>query len=833
MIQSEDDCPRLNGKASCYKRRHSYGENFSPSPTMLPLRLFRVATLFATFVHFSSAEPLFISGVYPHLTTYADNGNFRGNLNECGIGGVVPWAGKLWMINYAAHAPYGSDHKLYSIGDDLELTIHPESVGGTPAGRFIHRESNQLLIAHYLIDAEGNVRVISPDIMPGRITAMARHLTDPANLVYYIDMEGMIYEANVHTLEVRKLFHKSVPGWHAKGAYTAQGRLIIANNGEHVGSSFRKGISDNEAKAILARIKARSPDERGTLATWDGNTWEVLERKQYTDVAGPGGLRGNTRDSDPAWSIGWDERALRLKLLDDGKWHTYLLPKSSFNNDAIHGWYTEWPRIRQLTADRWMMDMHGMFFDFPQTFSAANSSGIAPIGSHLRYIPDFTMWNDRLILATDETSVQGNPRAGQPQSNLWFGTLGDIEKWGPGSGYGGPWMNEAIAAYQPSLPFLVNGFTQRTLHLAVTDGQTVEIKIEIDAVGDGNWTHFDTVEVTGYEPYQLPDSFDAQWLRVRSNRNFIGSAYLHQTDANYRDASEGEVLFQGLANLGEDVVSGSALYTRHENRDLAVTDLNGRTTDFRKSDFTFSPGERLAPEVEDHLSTAPKFYLDDASVIVESHGERLRLPKGGPAYNDPFSFGWPRTYREVQSERELANIHGAFYELPLVTNGQPPLFEKLRPISSHRKQIGDFASWNGLLVMTGVSTKENTDDPHIYRSDDGNEALWFGGIDDLWKFGKPVGIGGPWHETLVSAESPSDPYLMTGYDKKSLRLTANRPISIRLEVNFDHQGYHPYQTFELNGSDPVEFTFPEGFSAHWVRVVSDTNCIATATFTYE
>jgi len=160
----------------------------------------RLATLLA-FLAASLAigqereDPIFISGIYPHLTTYADNGNLRGNLNECGIGVVAPWAGKLWMVNYAAHEPYGSDHKLYTIGEDLELTIHPESVGGTPAGRMIH-------------------------------------------------------ELNIHTLEVNKLFHKSVPGWHAKGAYVSQGRLVIANNGEHVGGSFRKGISEEEAEAI-------------------------------------------------------------------------------------------------------------------------------------------------------------------------------------------------------------------------------------------------------------------------------------------------------------------------------------------------------------------------------------------------------------------------------------------------------------------------------------------------------------------------------------------------------------------------------------------------------
>ena len=52
------------------------------------------------------------------------------------------------------------------------------------------------------------------------------------------------------------------------------------------------------------------------------------------------------------------------------------------------------------------------------------------------------------------------------------------------------------------------------------------------------------------------------------------------------------------------------------------------------------------------------------------------------------------------------------------------------------------------------------------KSADGKLGLWFGAIDDLWKLGKPVGVGGPWKHTAVKAGKPSDAYLMTGYDKK-------------------------------------------------------------------
>jgi hypothetical protein len=103
-----------------------------------------------------------IAGIYPHLTTYSqsrkDGRFFKDGHQECGIGGIIPWAGKLWMITYAPHKPRGSDHKLYSIDTNMTMVIHTESVGGTPAARMIHEESRQLFIGHYAIDAEGKVR---------------------------------------------------------------------------------------------------------------------------------------------------------------------------------------------------------------------------------------------------------------------------------------------------------------------------------------------------------------------------------------------------------------------------------------------------------------------------------------------------------------------------------------------------------------------------------------------------------------------------------------------------------------------------------------------------
>ena len=73
---------------------------------------------------------------------------------------------------------------------------------------------------------------------------------------------------------------------------------------------------------------------------WDGSEWRVVERKQFCEVTGPGGILGTPSEDSPIWATGWDKRSVILKLLDGGKWYTFRLPKASHTHDAGHGWYT-------------------------------------------------------------------------------------------------------------------------------------------------------------------------------------------------------------------------------------------------------------------------------------------------------------------------------------------------------------------------------------------------------------------------------------------------------------------------------------------------------------
>ena len=340
----------------------------------------------------AEAPPAF-GGIHPHLAMFNEE-------SECGTGAVVPWAGRLWAITYAPHKPQGSTDKLYEITPDLRQIIRPESIGGTPANRLIYRESRQLFIGPYAIAESGAVRVIPYTQMYGRPTGTARHLTDPANKVYFASMEEGFYEVDVRSLAVTELFRDEqlkepfrragLPGYHGKGLYSGQGMLVYANNGEH----------GKEAQT--------HPDiPSGALASWDGRAeqWTVVRRNQFTEVTGPGGLEGNPHPAtDPVWSIGWDHRSLLLMVLHEGRWHAYRLPKGSHSYDGAHGWNTEWPRIRDIGEEDLLMTMHGTFWRFPRAFTPARSAGIAPRSNYLKVVGDFTRWGDRIVLGCDDTA---------------------------------------------------------------------------------------------------------------------------------------------------------------------------------------------------------------------------------------------------------------------------------------------------------------------------------------------------------------------------------------------------------------------------------------------
>jgi len=818
-----------------------------------------------------------ISGIYPHLTMT------NNELAEVGIGAIVPWANRLWAITYTGHAPNGSSDKLFEITPNLEIFARAESVGGTPANRFIHDASQQLNIGPYFIKSDGTVRVIPPSVAQGRFTASAAHLTDPDNRMYIMTMENGLYDINVNDLSVITRYpdrqssgDRFLFGYHGKGLYSGQGKLVAANNGRPGRQSDPTGPA-------------------GVLATWDGTTvadnggsyfstndpnddtymgstlesnlppataqpdyiagWTQHFKVQHCEVTGPGGIHGPTNPAtDPIWTTGFDDKSVVLRVMEDGtNWNTWRLPKGSYTHDGSHGWHTEWPRIRQIDpsdpTSPYLMHMHGLFYNFPKTFSSGNSANLAPICAYYKMPTDYCMFNGKLVMAKDDASLFNNPLTLRTQSNLWFGELEDLQDWGAPQGHGAVWKYEDVTANTLSEPFLVNGFSRITLHLKHATGQSVDIEIQTSN-GDNNWVVDRTVNLpaNGYHAEILND-LGSQWVRLKSTSAatsltaffILSNPYPHVTPAS--TASDE---YAALADIKDDKSYSDGLLRIMESAELkaevatAAADANGSVsnTGYHVIGGPMKLVAENMPTEEADLRVAAAvskdFDSDAASVWITNDVSgkviRLRLPRLDAAYDSEFPSGWARGFREIVTERNLLNCQGTFYEIPRTNSAGR---YRMRPISTHGKRITDFAAWRGLLVLTGVLDDAPESD-RLVRNAEG-AALWLGEADDLWKMGEPRGYGGPWLNTDVTANTPSDAYLMYGYDQKKLTLSHDHSSAVNFTIEVDFLADYTwsiYQTLTVQPGETLEYIFPTGFHAHWVRVTSNTSVTATAQFIY-
>jgi hypothetical protein len=177
----------------------------------------------------------------------------------------------------------------------------------------------------------------------------------------------------------------------------------------------------------------------------------------------------------------------------------------------------------------------------------------------------------------------------------------------------------------------------------------------------------------------------------------------------------------------------------------------------------------------------------------------------------------------------MLNVGGTFYELPAENAGG---YAKMRPIATHANPgICDYCTWRGLLVMTGLMRFGRPESARIVT--DSTAGVWLGVVDELWKFGKPRGNGGPWLDTPVKAGEASDPYLMTGYDRKTLTAVSDRDAKVKIEIDIAGDGmWSALTTLDLKAGAALEKDI-SAIRAYWVRAVSDADCTATLQFRYE
>ena len=209
-------------------------------------------------------------------------------------------------------------------------------------------------------------------------------------------------------------------------------------------------------------------------------------------------------------------RTGRRRCCPETDWKLYRLPKSTHTQD--HAWTTEWPRIREVESERWLMDASGMFYELPAMTYADSVWGVVPICRHLRIVPDYCSWNGLLAMAGDQATPinDSNPFAGQPQANLWLGKTDDL--WSMGgtpAGWGGPWWEDAVEPEVPSDPFLMTGFDRKCLHISHDGPDTARFVVEIDFQGTCAWNRYAEVETQdGYAVHVFPEGLAAHWVRL-------------------------------------------------------------------------------------------------------------------------------------------------------------------------------------------------------------------------------------------------------------------------------------------------------------------------------
>jgi len=76
---------------------------------------------------------------------------------------------------------------------------------------------------------------------------------------------------------------------------------------------------------------------------------------------------------------------------------------------------------------------------------------------------------------------------------------------------------------------------------------------------------------------------------------------------------------------------------------------------------------------------------------------------------------------------------------------------------------------------------------------------------------------------------------MLGFDKKELLLKHDSPEIIRFEIFADFTGdgiFSLIQVIQVNSGENKSFTFPDGFSANWLKIRINKACKASALLIY-
>lgn len=311
--------------------------------------------------------------------------------------------------SYLSVPDAGNGTGLYAIDQNMNQ-VKLASHTSVYANRLLIPALNSIVIGPYIIDANGNIRTLSA-VLNVRIGGMAQHLTDPTK-VYLLSMDGPFFEADLVSLQVTQLFNLTealgIPASggeqpHFKAAHAIGGLVWVASN-------------------TFEQADGLGIQHGGRLASWDGNmasNWTIHEETAFVEIT------SRLNMGQAMFATGWDDASAILKVVDNGTpdapsyddaVQTYRLPKSTHTQD--HLWTTEWPRIREVESERYLMDIAGFWYELASFAWGGAVWGVKPIVQKLRLVPDFASYRGFLVLGGNQVSsiFDNNLVTGQSQS---------------------------------------------------------------------------------------------------------------------------------------------------------------------------------------------------------------------------------------------------------------------------------------------------------------------------------------------------------------------------------------------------------------------------------
>ena len=365
--------------------------------------------------------------------------------------------------------------------------------------------------------------------------------------------------------------------------------------------------------------------------------------------------------------------------------------------------------------------------------------------------------------------------------------------------------------------------------------------------GNGKWSTLKKVIVSPRKAVnvEFEENTPGEWIRVSVDKSCITTVHFSYADKDNRKETPDDI-FSGLAKVSDDEAIGGLVYGLGDNRramGISASKYNG-TEKGGLGYYELTADMKLIkkddPEtlqfIDKEFSIPQNVVtIEESSVLViDDKGRRWRLPLGNELFSDLTNKSALRICREVATERDLFNCMGTFYELP-AENADG--FAKIRPVASHNFRINDYASYRGMLIITGIKPGAAEANSHIIKSEDGKAEIWAGVIDDLWKMGKPVGHGGPWKNSIVKAGENQILTLLDFMTEEFLKYLTMNHIPVTFTIEVDPVGHGPWMSYKevtVNPGKTFEYRFPDNFQVTMDQIYfRSKKCKATALLTYE